>query len=72
MNGGMGGASAPPILLEVSMARPRKVVEGKVNIRILADGVFVADDVRKDKGDIVTVVAEIADILIKSGKAGRV
>lgn len=54
------------------MARPRKVVEGKVNIRILADGVFVAEDVRKDWGDTATVDAEIADILIKRGDAKHV
>lgn len=52
------------------MARPKKIIPG--SIRILADGVFVAEDVRKDKGDIATVDAEIADILVKRGDAERV
>ena len=45
------------------MGRPRKAPEGKVEIEVLRDGVFIAEDVRADKGDKVTVSAEIAEVL---------
>ena len=42
-----------------------------VQIEILADGVFVAEDERRDKGDVETVATDIADSLVKSGHAKR-
>jgi hypothetical protein len=42
------------------MAEAEKMVE----LRIIADGVFVAEDVRHDTGDIVKVSASIAKVLI--------
>lgn len=42
-------------------------------LAILADGVFVADDVRKDKGDIAEGVdPDIAARLVKNGHAKAV
>jgi hypothetical protein len=40
-----------------------------VEIEILRDGVFVADNDRQDVGAVVSVPAEIADALQKSGHA---
>lgn len=40
-----------------------------VKIRILRDGVFVADDVRKDKGETAKVSPELAKLLIERGHA---
>lgn len=51
------------------MGRPRKAPEGEVQIEVLRDGVFIADDVRADKGDKVTVSAEIAEALKAYGFA---
>lgn len=42
-----------------------------VQIEILRDGVFVAEDERCDAGDVATVAAEIADALVKNGHAKR-
>jgi hypothetical protein len=42
-----------------------------VQIEILRDGVFVADNERQDVGAVVSVPAEIADALVKSGHAKR-
>lgn len=50
---------------------PRKLQEGDVEIRITADGVFVAADKRCDWGDVATVPADIAAILIENGHAKR-
>lgn len=54
------------------MARPRKTPEGQVQVRILADGVFIADDQCCDKGDTAMVEPGIADNLIENGHAERV
>lgn len=51
------------------MGRPRKAPEGEVQIEVLRDGVFIAEDVRADKGDKVTVSAEIAEVLKAHGFA---
>lgn len=53
------------------MARPRKVPEGEVSMTILRDGVFAAEDMRSDKGDKVTVPAEVAAELEAKGLAKR-
>lgn len=42
-----------------------------VDIIILADGVFVDADKRCDKQEVVSVPADIADKLVKSGHAKR-
>ena len=42
-----------------------------VQVEILRDGVFVAEDQRCDTGDVATVSAEIADALVKNGHAKR-
>jgi hypothetical protein len=49
------------------MARPKKTVDGETTIEILSDGVFIAEDDRRDKGDKATVPADIAEILIERG-----
>lgn len=54
------------------MARPKKTPEGDMSVAILADGVFIADDVRAAKGDKVTLAADIAETLIENGHARRV
>lgn len=41
----------------------------RVTIRVLRDGVFVADDVRKDKGETATVSPALAKLLIERGHA---
>lgn len=51
------------------MGRPRKAPEGEVQIEVLRDGVFIAEDVRADKGDKITVSAEIAEVLKAYGFA---
>lgn len=51
------------------MGRPRKVPEGDIEIEVLRDGVFIAEDVRADKGDKVTVPAEMAEALKAYGFA---
>jgi hypothetical protein len=53
------------------MARPRRVPLGDVEVVILRDGVYPFEDVRKDKGDTVTVDAATAEILIGNGHARR-
>ena len=47
------------------MARPKRIIEGEVQIRILADGVFIAEDDRRDAGDVATVPQAIANVLIE-------
>jgi hypothetical protein len=42
-----------------------------VKIEILADGVFVAEDEPRNKGDVETVPTAIADALVKNGHAKR-
>lgn len=42
-----------------------------VRIEILRDGVFVAEDQPRNKGDVETVPAEIAEALVKNGHAKR-
>ena len=42
-----------------------------VQVEILRDGVFVAEDERRNTGDVATVHAEIADALVKNGHAKR-
>lgn len=57
------------------MARPRKAAAddgGEMKLRILRDGVFIADDVRCDTGDEPMVEADVAAILIERGHAARV
>ena len=49
------------------MARPKKNPEGAVTVEALRDGVFVADDVRCDKGERATVSAELAKIMQEAG-----
>jgi hypothetical protein len=51
------------------MGRPRKVLDGDIEIEVLRDGVFITEDVRADKGDKVTVSAEIAEVLKAHGFA---
>lgn len=51
------------------MARPRKAPEGTVGIEVLRDGVFVAEDVCKNKGERADCSAEIAELLIERGHA---
>ncbi|MGL5734117.1 MAG: hypothetical protein ACRCYS_04545 [Beijerinckiaceae bacterium] len=51
------------------MGRPRKGPEGAVEIEVLRDGVFVAEDIPANKGDKVTVPAEIAEALKAHGFA---
>lgn len=52
------------------MPKPKKQSD---KLEILADGVFVADDVRKDKGAIAEgVEPAVAAILIKNGHARHV
>jgi hypothetical protein len=67
------------------MGRPRKyplaVIEGDeqagrvedsvsdVEIRILRDGVFMAEDVRKNKGDVALADPDIAAILVEYNHA---
>lgn len=40
-----------------------------VDVSMLRDGVFVAEDVRKDKGEKAFVPADIAKVLIDNGHA---
>jgi hypothetical protein len=68
MNGGAGETS-PLFMWEKYMGRPRKVTEGDVEIEILRDGVFYAEDVRADKGDKVIVSADVAEGLKANGLA---
>lgn len=42
------------------MARPRKTPEGAVQVEVLRDGVFLAEDVRSDRGSRVMVPADLA------------
>lgn len=42
-----------------------------VQIEILRDGVFVAEDQPCNKGDVETVPAAIAETLVKNGHAKR-
>jgi len=51
------------------MGRPRKVPEGDMIVVIIKDGVFIADDVRREKGAVEAVPAVIAEALIGSGHA---
>lgn len=49
------------------MARPKKALEGMVEIEITADGVFIAEDERRDKAARAMVPADIAKLLIENG-----
>ncbi len=49
------------------MARLKKATGEKVTVEALRDGVFVADDVRCDKGERATVSAELAKIMQEAG-----
>ncbi|MGL5734740.1 MAG: hypothetical protein ACRCYS_07730 [Beijerinckiaceae bacterium] len=51
------------------MGRPRKIAEGEVEVEILRDGVWIAEDCRADKGDKVTVPANISEALKANGFA---
>ena len=53
---------------------PRKKSEQAdvVTLLILRDGVFIADDERRDEGDQCAVDAAIAKVLIERGHAKRV
>ena len=53
------------------MVQTKKTGGDAVDIRITADGVFVAEDRRCDWGDVATVPADIAAILIERGHAKR-
>lgn len=55
----------------VRMAAKKKDADS-VQIEILRDGVFVAEDVRCDKGSKPNVPASIADDIVKNGHARRV
>lgn len=54
------------------MAEPKKTEPKQVEVKILRDGVFIADDVRADEGDKVKVEAGMAADLEKAGLAKRV
>lgn len=41
----------------------------RIELKILRDGVFVAEDVRRDKGQTAKVSPDIAKILIGNGHA---
>ena len=47
------------------MPAPKKLIE----LVILRDGVFVAEDVRKDKGETAKASPDIAQLLIERGHA---
>lgn len=49
----------------------KKKAPKDVDVVIARDGVFVAESVRKDKGDTVSLPFDIADALIRSGLAKR-
>lgn len=52
------------------MTRQKKTVEKSAAIEILRDGVFVADGVRKDRGEIAEGVAPgVSALLIAQGFA---
>jgi hypothetical protein len=50
------------------MTKQKKAAD-KAAIEILRDGVFVAADVRKDKGERAEVTPEVAQLLIERGFA---
>lgn len=50
----------------------RKKLPDTITLLILRDGVFIADDERRDEGDQCPVRREIANILIERGHAQRV
>ena len=51
------------------MGRPRKVLDGDIEIEVTRDGVFVADDLKAAKGEKHTVPAAVATVLIENGHA---
>lgn len=53
------------------MTRPKKA-DGTVEIRVLIDGLFIEEDVRRDAGDIALVPEDVAAILIERKHAKRV
>ena len=53
------------------MTRAAKSAEADVKIRVTKDGVFIADNERRETGDEETVPADIAAALIESGHAKR-
>lgn len=53
------------------MTRAAKSAEADVKIRVTKDGVFIADDERRDTGAVETVPAEVAKSLIGSHHAER-
>lgn len=48
------------------MARPKKN-DGLVTVEALRDGVFVAEDVRLDKGQTAEAPADIAEVMAERG-----
>lgn len=47
------------------------MTEKLIEIEIIKDGVFIADDEKRDAGAKEKVVAAVADVLVKSGHAKR-
>ena len=54
------------------MTKAAQPANAGVKIRVTKDGVFIADDVRRDTGAEETVPADIAKALIGSDHAERV
>jgi len=54
------------------MAKATQPASAGVKIRVTKDGVFIAEDERRDTGAVETVPADIAKALIGSKHAERV
>ena len=54
------------------MPRKKASPEDTLTIVILRDGVFIADDDRRDEGDQCTIARDVAEKIIANGHGKRV